>query len=260
MKGLHSPLRAAPAAATALPWRLHGLFANSPIERIGVHDVLYREETEPGFLFAIAEGCVRRFTMRHEGRRSIIGFAFAGDYCGDPFEGGHAMSAEAVTPVKVRRISRAQFRSAVAHHPEIGAEVLQLACRELARMNEHAMLLGLGAAHSRLASFLVSFEERLAPAAIGRRAIHLPMGRLDLADFLGLTIESVSRAFTQLKSFGVISLDGTNEVVIENISALRQIAEGRKIAPKLHSSQAQHALARRSARVLPVRIAGQAIG
>lgn len=202
---------------------LQRLFASRHTEWVDVNAALYGE-SEPDYLFEVVSGCVRRYTIRCDGRRAIVSFAFEGDYCGHFLEGTSALIAEAVTTLTVRRISGAQLRSAITEQPSIEGELLQLARRELDSARTHLVLLGSSSAVLKVASFLLSCTERLSSRDAKKQAVSLPMRRLDIADFLGLTIESVSRSLTLLKRRGCISLRGPNEVTLQNVSALRRIA------------------------------------
>jgi len=244
------PSTTMPATTKARPSQLQRLFAARPIERIEANRVLYRGDSESGFLFEIARGCVRHFTMCRDGRRSIVAFSFEGDYCGDPLERANIFSAEAITQLEVRRISGAQLRAAVANLPELEGELLALACRELESAQTHCVVLRSNSALAKVASFLVSSESRLASGDAPQRVIQLPMSRLDVADFLGLTIESVSRAFTQLKMCGYISVTGRNQIVIGEISALRKLADAYPLEALVpHSSRAHNMIELKPARV-----------
>jgi CRP/FNR family transcriptional regulator len=211
-------------ATVSQPFHLRRLFAARHTETIEANEALFHE-TEPGYLFEIVSGCVRRYTMRCDGRRSIVAFSFEGDYCGHLLAEASALSAEAVTPLTVRRIGWAQLRAVLATEPPIEGELLQLARRELETTREHVALLGSNRAISKVASFLLSCAERLPSQDAEAHVLSLPMRRLDIADFLGLTIESVSRALTQLRLDGCISLKASNEVILEDTAALRQIAD-----------------------------------
>ena len=208
---------------TGLP-HLQSLFASKPAKRIEPNVALYLD-AEPNALFEVVSGCVRRYAMRSDGRRSIIAFSFADEYCGCSLEGPNPLAAEAVTPVMVRRIDRFQLRAAIAQKPHLEAELLQLAWRELEDARAHMAVLGSNGAVSKVASFLLSCAARL-PSRDGQtHVLDLPMPRLDIADFLGLTIESVSRALTRLRLSGCISLRSTSRVIFEDIAALRDIAD-----------------------------------
>jgi len=199
------------------------LFVSRHVERIDANEELY-DEAEPSWAFEIVSGCVRHSTLRPNGRRSIVSFSFEGDYCGYLFGGTSGLVAEAVAPSTVRRIPVTQFRTALAQQPGLEVELLHLARRELDSARAHLLLLGSSSAVLRVASFLLSCAERLPSQDAGKYAVNLPMRRLDIADFLGLTIESVSRALTQLKRLRCISIRGANDVIFENVSMLRQLA------------------------------------
>ncbi|MBI3515632.1 MAG: helix-turn-helix domain-containing protein [Proteobacteria bacterium] len=152
-------------------------------------------------LFRITSGVVKVYRTLADGRCQITGFLFVGDFVGLAPEDTYLAGAVAVGPVTVSRFSRKKVELLVAVSPLVARLLLRRACSELIAAQDQMLLLGRKTAAERVASFLTQ---------IGRRAdgdhIELPMTRTDIADYLGLTIETVSRTMTQLREDGVIDV------------------------------------------------------
>ena len=206
---------------------LRRLLASRPLELIQAGDVILREHTTSHHLYEIVNGCVRRLLIKPDGRRSIIDFLFAGDFFGDLLEGEHSLTAEAVTDLEIRRISRAQLHAAHAEFPNLENELLALAWHDLSAAQHHVVLLGANTARARVAMFLLEaakWNKNPDHGASPTDEIELPMSRLDIADFLGLTIESVSRVLTQFKVSGLISVRGIHKIVLKKVPELQRLA------------------------------------
>ena len=169
-------------------------------------------------VYRVLSGAVRTFRLLSDGRRQIVEFHLAGDIFGLDGDVRHALGAEAIraTTLQVMR------REAFLHEPEHGAETaINALLQKFQRAQAHMLLLGRHTACERVAAFLLDFRER----ANKTLAIDLPMSRQDIADYLGLTIETVSRTFTQLQSSGLIDLISCRRVVLRNPAALERICE-----------------------------------
>lgn len=222
-----SPLHTA-QASTQLEG-LHRFLASRPIEMIDAGEAIVHEGTRSHHLYEVVSGCVRRIIIAPDGRRSVIDFLFAGDFFGDLFGGEHSLTAEAVTDLEIRRISRAHFNSGRGNFPQLEIDLMALMWHDLSAAQRHVVVLGAKTARARVAMFLLAAakwpsisDQNQKPA----REIELPMGRLDIADFLGLTIESVSRVLTQFKLAGIITVNGSlgHKVVLKNVPALQRLA------------------------------------
>ena len=177
--------------------------------------------------FKVLAGAVRLSKLTIDGRRQVLDFRVPGEFLGIPGLDVHAWTAEAVGEVEIRRYPRRRLEALIEAWPGLARHLLALAARELKAAQDQMLLLGRKHAHERLASFLL----RMAAAA-GQRdartgaAFDLPMSRNDIADHLGLTVETVSRAFTALRRDGTIALPRPNRVVLLRPAALRELAEG----------------------------------
>lgn len=176
--------------------------------------------------FNLTGGTARLFKLLPDGRRQIIGFASTGCFLGLAVRDAYTFSAEAVDGVNLCRFSRSAMRTLLDDFPNLERRLLMTASNELAAAQEQMLLLGRKTARERLASFLIM------QSATGQHCLHhttrvaLPMTRGDIADYLGLTIETVSRTFTKLKADHLIELPSPHYVTISNYEALESIAGG----------------------------------
>ena len=176
-------------------------------------------ENEPAdYLYKIVGGCVRTYKILNDGRRQIGGFYLPGDIFGLEFEDEHTVSAETLTDTQVMVIKRGTLNVLARHDPVIAQELFTLTGRELQRM-QHRLLLLIKSARERVASFLLEMAERV-PAG---DSIELPMIRQDIADYLGLTIETVSRTLSSLERCAVIEVPNTRQIVLRNRPALQRM-------------------------------------
>ena len=153
-----------------------------------------------------------------------MGFIYPGDVLGVSFQSRYIFTAEAVTDVKVRRFSRARFFASVNESQALRPQLFAMLCDEMSAAQDQMLLLGRKSAEERVVSFLLPVHRK---SGVGER-IELPMSRLDIADYLGLTIETVSRMMTGLGRRGLIArLDGTGSPCA-SLGVLRRISRQRR--------------------------------
>jgi CRP/FNR family transcriptional regulator len=155
---------------------------------------------------------VRLYKLLPDGRRQIVGFLLPGDLVGLSAGDAYAHSAEAITPVEVCRFSRRRLDGLLDEFPAMHRRLLGIAASELGAAQAQMVLLGRKTARERIASFLLTLERRAAAVGLATEPLHLAMTRTDIGDYLGLTIETVSRTFSQLKAEGAIALPRPGEV------------------------------------------------
>lgn len=155
-------------------------------------------------VFSVTEGVVRLYKLLSDGRRQIIGFAMPGDFLGLALQNRYGFSADAVDDVALCRFDRREFDSLVTAKPHFLRRLHEFATHELVIAQEQMTLIGRRSAEERVAAFLVAMRERWARIKGPSVTIQLPMQRIDMADYLGLTIETVSRTLTKLARDGVI--------------------------------------------------------
>ena len=162
--------------------------------------VIFREEDEVSTVFNVTSGVVRLVRALPDGRRQVTGFALPGDFLGLALEKTWRFSAEAVTPLVACRFRRSAFEQFAGKNPHLIKKMHEFATQELSLAQDHMVLLGRLTAEEKLASFLVEMKRRWSRVAGHEPGlIRLPMGRQDIADYLGLTIETVSRVINQMQ-------------------------------------------------------------
>lgn len=189
----------------------------TPPMRFARNAEIYGEGEPAEFIYQVVSGSVRVFSILNDGRRQIGAFHLPGDYFG--FEAGdfHAMSAEAVTETKVRVVQRSSSLAASDADAGLSRELWSATVRELQNARKHLVLL-VRRAEERVASFLLEMAERAKSPEID-----LPMSRQDIADYLGLTIETVSRTLTHLEEAGAISLRSARRILLEDKRKLQHL-------------------------------------
>jgi len=176
-------------------------------------------ENEPAdYVYRVISGSVRTYKILSDGRRQVGGFYLPGDIFGLEFAEEHTFSAEAIADAKVVVVKRSAITAVAGLDPAIGRELFALTGRELRRVQDRVLLL-VKSAQERVASFLLEMAERASAGNI----VELPMSRQDIADYLGLTIETVSRTLTGLESAATIEVPTSRRIVLRNRSALSRL-------------------------------------
>ena len=179
---------------------------------------IYGESETAEYLYKVVSGAVRTYRVLNDGRRQIGGFYLPGDLFGLEFGEEHTFSAETVTEARVLVIKRSALVALAARDHDVAHQLFTLTGRELHRVQEHMLML-IKSAQERIAGFLLEMADR---ATVGT-AIELPMSRQDIADYLGLTIETVSRTLTSLEGSAAIALSNSRRIVLRNRSALSRM-------------------------------------
>lgn len=173
-------------------------------------------------VYNVTSGMVRLYKLLPDGRRQIVGFALPGDFLGLAMRDAYGFSADAVDPVTACAFSRSAYSALVDSKPHLLRRLHDYATHELTLAQEQMMLLGRRNAQERLVCFLLAMRERWARLGNSSPTISLPMSRQDIADFLGLTIETVSRTFSRLVRDRTILIvpDGVRLLDIERMTRL----------------------------------------
>jgi CRP/FNR family transcriptional regulator len=167
--------------------------------------VFAQEEMAESFI-NVLDGIMRLYKLLPDGRRQIVGFALPGDFLGMAASALHNLSADAIGPVVVCRFARVSFAHFIENRPHFLRRIHELAVRELSAAQDHMVLLGRRHADEKVASFLVGWSNRLLRIRCPSAMLPLPMSRQDIADYLGLTIETVSRTLTKFQRDGLIEI------------------------------------------------------
>jgi CRP/FNR family nitrogen fixation transcriptional regulator len=179
---------------------------------------IYGEGEPADYLYKIVSGAVRTSKILADGRRQIGSFYVPGDIFGLEAGDEHTFSGEAIVETKVLVIKRSALVGRAACDNDLARQLWALTGCELARVQGHVLLL-IKTAQERVAGFLLEMADR----APNGDAIELSMSRQDIADYLGLTIETVSRTLSGLESAATIALPSSRLVVLRNRAALRQM-------------------------------------
>ena len=165
------------------------------------------EEGEPAdSAFGVSQGVVRLYKLLPDGRRQIVAFALPGDFLCMPLAERHSCSADAVGEVSLCRFSRDELERLIRNSPILTRLLLDFAARQLDMARDQLLLLGNGSAEEKVAIFLVDWRKRLELTVPVSHPLPLPMQRQDIADFLGLKLETVSRTLAKLEQKNVIRL------------------------------------------------------
>jgi CRP/FNR family transcriptional regulator, nitrogen fixation regulation protein len=204
------PKVAAPAVASQ-PM----LFGSPELKGIAIpfsrNEEIFGEGEAAEFVYKVLSGSVRSYRLLSDGRRQISGFYLPGDIFGVEFGEEHCSSAEAVGDCSLLLVKRSSLLKLAERDHGIGSRLLSVIVAELKRSRSHGLLL-IKSAQERLAAFLLEMAERLA----GNGAVELPMSRQDIADYLGLTIETVSRTLNQFAQSSMIQLVASRQIVLRN--------------------------------------------
>ena len=194
--------------------------------RLEAEQAVFYEWDPADHVFNVTQGVVRLSKMLPDGRRQITGFLFPGDFLGIAYAETYAYTAEAVCPVALCRFQRRQLEDLCHEFPELERRILGMASNELVEAQEQILMLGRKTAQEKLASFLCRLSSPSLRPERPIDSIDLPMNRTDIADYLGLTTETVSRTFSHLAKQGVLELASAQHVVLRQREKLAELAEG----------------------------------
>ncbi|MBJ3783165.1 helix-turn-helix domain-containing protein [Devosia sediminis] len=191
---------------------------------VGATTVLFHEGDRADALYEVVSGVFRATKIFQDGRRQVVAFAYPGDIVGFGHGEAYRFDCDALTPARVQVTARGDIGQAMRQRPELGEKILAMAAGEVASMHDLSVLLCRKSAMERIAGFLVSLAGRTHKLGNDQR-VSLPMCRADIADHLGLTIETVSRSMTKLKVRGIVDLPDRGSFVIRDLERLQELAE-----------------------------------
>jgi len=186
--------------------------------------VIFEEGDTADYVYNISAGEVRLYKLLPDGRRQITGFLREGDFLGLVTGDAYAYGAEAINQVELCCMRLSNLERLVSDIPPVRDRLLDMSRDELAAAQEQMLLLGRKTAREKLLSFLVTRLDHVEDHPEDA-TVHLPMSRTDIADYLGLTIETVSRTFTALRDEGLIELPDAHAVHFPDIEAVREAAD-----------------------------------
>jgi CRP/FNR family transcriptional regulator len=204
------------------PSELDELDRLSQVKNFPARTMLFDQGALAGSVFNVTEGMVRLYKSLPDGRRQIVGFALPGDFLGLALMDRYGVAAEAVTQVRVCRFARPAFLAYVDGKPHLLRRLHEFAGHELSLAQDQMLLLGRKTAEEKVAAFLLNLQTRYTRIGAPSVTIPLPMNRQDIADYLGLTIETVSRTLTRFAREKVIVIvpDGVRLLMVERLDQL----------------------------------------
>lgn len=204
-------------------------FEAAAVRTLAPREHLFCEGDAAAHVYRVESGHIVIYRTMSDGRRQVIDFAYPGDMIGLGALGEHASHAQASVRTVVRCLPVAILSEFAVHDSEIGLRLYEAVSQELLASRELLFTVSQRTATERLAAFLVALTRRSERRGEDASEIVLPMTRNDIADFLGLTIETVSRTFTRLRAEGVIELEQCILVTIRDPQRLRAIASGESV-------------------------------
>jgi CRP/FNR family transcriptional regulator, nitrogen fixation regulation protein len=178
---------------------------------------IYGEDEPSDYVYQVIGGAVRSYKLLNDGRRQIGAFYLPGDAFGLESGATHRLTAEAIVDTTVRLVKRLSLEQAAGTDVAVARSLWAMTAKELRHAEDHMLLLGRKTAMERVATFLLEMDRRLNVAGM----MALPMCRRDIGDYLGLTLETVSRALSQLHDRGVLGFSGARQIVLRNRQCLR---------------------------------------
>ncbi len=207
-----------------------GLAATACVKRIKAGETLYVEGEAAPYCYQVVSGVVKEYNTLEDGRRQVADFYGVGELFGISEVAEQLHTAEAITNCVVRCYPRDAFIRTIARSPRLSRHFLNTLMSRLHRARERMVMLGRMSALQRISVFLI----RLSKEQATREDVHFAMNRQDIADHLGLTIETVCRALTDLKKRGVITMKSARYFSIPKLHALEHIAGGAQNPNRLH--------------------------
>ena len=178
---------------------------------------IYCEESSTDHVYQVISGAVRNYKLLSDGRCQITAFHLPGDIFGFDRGRSRQTTADAIAMTTVRAVKREDIEAAAAENLQISRLLLSMAIEELDHARQQIVLLGRKTAIERVAAFLLEMERRLPPSNI----LTLPMSRRDIGDYLGLTLETVSRIFSQFHEQGILDALDARNIALKNRVRLR---------------------------------------
>lgn len=190
---------------------------------------VFSEGDVGGSIYQVESGCIRLQKLSENGRRCILTFCYPGDLFGLGTHGPHDVDAEAVCTSRVSRIGQSRLARMMQGDPDRAILLMDAAYGGQDHVAEHIVIISYAQAEQKLAWFLVKLGERMGQTIGGKRLVGLPMMRADIADYLGVTFETVSREMTKLRENGIIELVGLRRFTIIRPTALQNLAHASDI-------------------------------
>jgi CRP/FNR family transcriptional regulator, anaerobic regulatory protein len=194
---------------------------------VSAHNVIFRDGDDADQYFTVTSGIVKLVKTLADGQQHIIGLIYPPDFMGQTLNHRHTYSAEAATNVELCSYPRPAFNAFLKVHPELERQMFEMTIRELDVCRDWTLLLGRKCSYKRVAGFLLMMARRVPQAETGQDTVHieLPFTRAEMADYLGLTLETVSRQFSRLKEKRIIAMPSSRDIVIPDMELLSTVAQ-----------------------------------
>lgn len=208
-------------------WKLNQISRRRKVE---AGQVIFSDEEEAGFFCILLEGVVKLTKTLVDGRQQIVGLLFPSDFLGRAYSGQRSYFAEAATQIELCCFPHDEFERLLKEFPDVEHRLFEHTLDELDSAREWMLLLGRKTAEEKVSSFLLMIAKRLPQIGCLHSKDHeevsfeLPLSRADMADFLGITIETVSRQITKLKARNLIRVTDNRTITICNMAALSDAA------------------------------------
>lgn len=223
---LHCSVRHLAVCSALSPEEVQALEAVTVSQQVAMGATLARAGEPRQHVYTLTQGALRLVRTLSDGRRQINGFVLPGDYLGLSSSDHHRHDMEAIADSRVCRVSLAHMRDLRSRYPHLERKLLQRACQALDEAQDAALSLARLQPTEKVADFLLRLAARGARLGGDPLRVTLPMGRGDIADHLGLTMETVSRTFTRLRQQALIALPHLNVVELLDEPALQTLATG----------------------------------
>jgi len=233
--------RNSPLCSVFTDTEIEDLFALAHIRRIGAGEYLLHEEDPVRQVYNVSSGALALERLASNGAKQIMAFCYAGDFIGIASGRSYSVSARGLKPLTACQWQETDLQSLYKKHPKLETRVHEITSRVVEAIMDQLFVLGRKKATEKIAWFLLFIETRQANASgqVNRSGVspfnmppfNMPMTRVDIADYLGLTVETVSRAFTQLKSKGLIDITDKWTITIKDRAALTVLGDYNSPAP-----------------------------
>ncbi|USG60426.1 helix-turn-helix domain-containing protein [Sneathiella marina] len=203
---------------------LHRFRKLSQVRLVKAGQSIYRELDPANYLYTVVSGEARLSSLLNDGRRQVTDFRACGDKLGEHIQGYYSANAEAITDMIVCQIPLPELQARMSEMPGLRVSLMEKMETEINQMRSHLMLLGRKTPIEKVATFLVERAKKFESATAENTDIGLSMSRRDIADYLGLTIETVSRTLTALKTKGVVSIPSPDQISVLDMMELKYLA------------------------------------
>ncbi len=205
---------------------LDDCFALAPVRQLKAKEPLFAEGDTKTNVYRIESGAVLIYKILNDGFRQIVNFAFPGDFVGLESSPHYTYDAQTIAPTRIRSVSATSLWRRAREDAAVAGEIFETLSREISDARGHFLTIGRLSATGRIATFLLALAARNERKSLDAVNIQLPVRRSDIADFLCLSVETVSRSLTELKLAHIISLRGWRQIKLVDRGALERFADG----------------------------------